>query len=535
MFRRFAFISLAFAALLAATVASIREFALAARYNVVVLTVESTRFDALSPDLTPAVWQAARSGTRFLHHRTASAWTGANIVSILTGLSAFHHGIHTRDVSIPADWDLPLKRLATAGWRVEGLQPFMLIDEFRNIGLTVSPGTAPTAWLATQAHAGRPFFLWYHYLETHLPYEPGPTLPPPENAAMAARRTAVEQQPAIPRDSVHFAPGDLEWIAPLYRAQFQVFDNWFREFWTLFNATGLRNNTILVLTTDHGEELLERGMVGHASTTRAGHLHDEITHVPLIVWLPPGLLPSSPPATVEATSSHLDIMPTLFARILPESPMTFEGRDLFSLPPNRPWNAVTSRAGFAEPDPSHMRHFIATRVEDHWKLQVEFDRPAAITRKTLYDMARDPGERTDLSEKQPDRAASMLAALMPDILALRVSRPARSDVGTDATMPEWIYPPGNASVSFDELPSPLVLRWSGDKDGEYRLQYRAGEGALALEGELAVAGLSYDFGPLSRDYWDRYIVPYRVFHFRLGPAGRDDVWTPWVTIRIKEG
>ena len=41
-----------------------------------------------------------------------------------------------------------------------------------------------------------------------------------------------------------------------------------------------------MLTTDHGEEHLERGQVGHASTTRNGHLHEELVRLPLIVWRP---------------------------------------------------------------------------------------------------------------------------------------------------------------------------------------------------------------------------------------------------------
>ncbi|MBT5667017.1 MAG: sulfatase-like hydrolase/transferase, partial [Rhodospirillaceae bacterium] len=77
------------------------------RPNVLVLTVESTRFDAISKHNTPFIWRMAASGHRFMQHRTSSAWTGSNIVSILTGLSTFRHGVHSRDASIPEPWRPP--------------------------------------------------------------------------------------------------------------------------------------------------------------------------------------------------------------------------------------------------------------------------------------------------------------------------------------------------------------------------------------------------------------------------------------------
>lgn len=535
MYRRSVFISLALLALSAGLAVALWEMRGAAQFNVVVLTVESARFGAFSAETTPNLWRAAVQGTRFTRHRSASAWTGANIVSILTGLSAFRHGIHSRDSSIPAAWDTPLDRLTRAGWRVAGIQPFMLIDGFRNLGLDVAPGTAMIPWLAAEARSNRPFFLWYHYLETHLPFEPVAGVTTPADAATAARMAIVQESPAIPHGSVTFSPDDIRWIEPLYRAQFVTFDTWFGEFWNFFNASGLRDRTILIVTTDHGEELLERGSVGHASTTRTGHLYDEITHIPLFVWLPPSVSPD-PPRVVDAPSSHPDIMPTILARLHTDAPMPLDGRDLFSLPANRAWNGVTSRAGFSEPDPDHVTRFAAARVDGDWKLHVEFETPGTILNTSLYDLSNDPGEVYDLAAAQPGRVRDMMQSLLPDIVALRVARTNKSNPtdGAASEPPQWVFPPSSASVSYADLPSPLQLRWRGPENAEYRMQYRAGEGALALEGEIAVTGLTHDFGPVSREYWNRYIVPYGVFSLRLGPAGQSDAWTPWLTIRVRE-
>lgn len=414
---RYGFISLALFAFAAGLVATVAEFAAARRINVIVLTVESTRLDAIGPETTPMLWRTARQGTRFTRHRATSAWTGANIVSILTGLSPFRHGIHGRDASIPAAWITPLERLAARGWRIGGLQPFMLTEGFHNLGLAVTPGENLFGWLAQRARGGDPFFLWYHYLDTHLPYEAAPGLPQPSGPAATARAALVRTKPVIPRDLVRFEAGDQSWLKPLYYNQFSVFDRWFGDFWRFVKASGLRERTIIVLTTDHGEELLERGLVGHASTTRAGHLYDEVTPIPLIVWLPPSLRSGPQPAIIEAPSSHIDIMPTLFARLGLKAPPSLEGGDLFNLPKRRAWQAVTSRAGFAERDPARIERFAAARIEGDWKLHIDFFRPATVTRTALY-MAR---ARTAFSVRPNDRRSSPnspLAHAMPPKSAL---------------------------------------------------------------------------------------------------------------------
>ena len=60
------------------------------------------------------------------------------------------------------------------------------------------------------------------------------------------------------------------------------------------------------------------------------------------------------------------------------------------------------------------------------------------------------------------------------------------------------------------------------------------EVALAFEGEIAVDGTAHDFGPVQQSYWNRYIVPYGVFSIRVGYAGRDDLWSPLLTIKVRE-
>ena len=105
------------------------------RLNVLVLTVESTRAGDFTPENLPNVFQAAEGALRFENHRAVSAWTAPNILAILTGLSSFAQGVHARDQSLSAEGRPPLGELAREGWRVAGLQSFMVTGIFENMGM----------------------------------------------------------------------------------------------------------------------------------------------------------------------------------------------------------------------------------------------------------------------------------------------------------------------------------------------------------------------------------------------------------------
>ena len=99
--------------------------------NVLLLTVESLRADAVTSETTPNLLRlAAAHGTRFSEHRAVSAWTGANIVTLLTGWSPFQHRVQSRGQRISAEHDLALELIADAGWRGSGLQAFMRVPIF---------------------------------------------------------------------------------------------------------------------------------------------------------------------------------------------------------------------------------------------------------------------------------------------------------------------------------------------------------------------------------------------------------------------
>ncbi len=521
-------------------VLAIGELATARRLNVIVLTVESTRASDFTEANFPRIFAAARDGTRFANHRAVSAWTGPNIIAVLSGLSPFAQGVHARDQSLPQGVVTPLTEMAKDGWRVAALQPFMEVSVFAHLGYSVGYGRDLKGWLAAQVRNRQPFVLWYHYLPTHLPYAPSPehmpdwrALLPPGDAAAEKRVEAVMTEPVIPSGSIAFQATDRPAIRALYLGNLRGFDDWFASFWEFFNQSGLRDDTILVLTADHGDEQLDHGELGHASTNRHGHMPEEIVHVPLVIWLPPRLMSRMAPGVREDETWHSDIMPTLSDLLARRSSVAFDGRSFLTpLSKDRAWSAVTSGAGYAEHDPNHIRRYVFARKEGPWKLQLETI-DGVVTKRELYDLAQDPGELRNRVADEPERAASMEAALLAERAAMRPPSPVQAGkAAVSAERPAWVYPVGRTAMGYDDFGGKFRLEWTGAADQAYVIQYEVGEGWKAFSGEMQVTGTSKDFGAVERAYWDRWVVPYGRVRARVAPAGRNDLWSPWLDIQL---
>ena len=114
---------------------------------------------------------------------------------------------------------------------------------------------------------------------------------------------------------------DLDHIKAAYDAEIRSVDEAFGELLRGLEALGLAGNTLVVFTSDHGEEFGEHGVVGWHSHT----LYDELLSVPLLIRFPDGLAAGQ---TVEAQVRLLDLAPTITSAAGIEAPSTFEGVDL---------------------------------------------------------------------------------------------------------------------------------------------------------------------------------------------------------------
>jgi choline-sulfatase len=498
------------------------------RLNIIFLTVESWRGETATVERMPNLFRAAAEGSRYANHRAIAAWTAPNIIAVLTGLSPFDQGVHARGQSIEATRDVFLEDLAANGWQVAGLQSFMAIDVFRNLGLTVEPKTDPFAWLTARSQAGKPFVLWHHYLNTHLPYAPSEEFRGPYrdlaeelDPAARARLDVVQTASTIPTGTVDFEDGDIPAVRALYLGGAAEFDTWFSKFWEFFNRSGLRDTTILVVTADHGEELFERGNVGHASTTRAGHLHEEILRIPLFIWRPE----QHDGTVVEEATDHTDIVPMLRSRLGLSSRQEAPDEEFYV--------AATSLSGYTEAIPDKPSGFETALIQDRWKLRLRQLRDGPVV-PHLYDLRTDPAELHDLATSKPDRVAAMSQTLLPKLLSLwQEPKAAQSlSANVDSTRPKWTTPSASRTVRYADIADGARLQWTGDPSGQYVVEYRAGDGPFALDGALDVVGTTKDFGTVGEFYWRTWVVPYRQIRLRVMPEGRENLASEWIELNF---
>jgi uncharacterized sulfatase len=180
---------------------------------------------------------------------------------------------------------------------------------------------------------------------------------------------------------------DIRKLESLYDAEVRFTDNQLSSLLDGLERRGLLEETMIVVTSDHGEALGERGSFGHYQA-----LYEELVRVPLVIRPPGGAS-----ATVEEQVGLVDIAPTVldYAEIeFPES-INFSGVSLRSAIDGRALNRPDERLILGQGSPLGLR-------TPRWKY-IWWERDGAEPhRSELFDLEDDPGERCDVSSDHQD-------------------------------------------------------------------------------------------------------------------------------------
>ena len=522
--------------------------------NVLLITVESFRPDHVGAygyrrATTPTVDRLARRGVLFRTAVNQAAWTSPPLVSMLTSLYPATHGVDYRTKSLDPSVVTPLRRLREAGYAVPGICYLVALPEFENLGFEPTEERTLDAWLAR--NQGKPFFAWIHLVETHLPWNP----PPPYDrmftpggrplpADVLARLKPFREQPSVPRTETSVDPRDRDAVIALYDANVRRADDEIARILGALDRLGLTRSTLVIVTADHGEELLDHGFIGHASTSLAGTLFDELIRVPLIMTYP-GVLPEG--RRIDTLVEGIDVLPTVLELLGVPAPPVTQGRSLLPLIRGKPAPAPqqafaeTTTCGRSCPEGQDQGRLQAIRTPT-WKLIRTEDTRGE--RFALYHVASDPGERSDVAARHPQIMARLRAELARHValsqakadelraLAALVARPAPERSGA-AAKPRILRPRDGRQLTFVEEAWRVVVEWQGQPDNRYVLEYEVGAGRYLMRGDFSVIGPRKEFGPLKAGVWNQ-LVFYNPFRVRIRPAGCDKAacWSEWVTFRF---
>ncbi len=306
--------------------------------SVILITIDTLRADRLSSYgsdrvATPHIDRLAAEGVRFANASSTVPFTLPAHSSIMTGLYPPSHGVRENVGYVLAPELVTIaERFRDAGYRTGGfVSAFVLdarwgiargfdtyVDDFdldamagANLGSVQRAGPETIAhalgWLDDAGGEG-PFFLWLHLFDPHDPYEP------PEPF-----RSEYEGRP--------------------YDGEVAYTDSLIGEFRAALEERGLFDESVVVLTSDHGE-----GLGYHGESYHGFFVYDSTVHVPLIVRLPGGVEAGR---VVDDAVSHVDISPTLIELLDLGGAGAAQGRSLLPDMQGLP-NPLAERGVYAE-------------------------------------------------------------------------------------------------------------------------------------------------------------------------------------------
>jgi arylsulfatase A-like enzyme len=427
--------------------------------RVILITVDTLRRDALTcydpaGAGTPCLDALAQDSVTFTDAFTPAPWTVPSIASVMTGVSSDVHGVNEDGASISPQYRTLAEYFTDAGYLTTalGYQPQLLhmgrgfqdfdflpqhlpLNEEATGGKILwrllrreRPSNVLTeevcAWL--DRHRTDDFFLWVHYLDPHHPYE-APAQFLPDDPLI--RRFGTQHASGIHFDIRTGRDGrttdEQRWLRMLYDGEVRFVDECIGRVIDTTKRLGLYDDTLIVVTSDHGEEFWEHGNVLHGQS-----LYNELVRAPLLVKLPAG----EPRRTVEQTVSTDALLPT----ILDECGVSYDQATLTSQSLAPLWGPDRF---LVQPAPVFMSglEYYAPReavVYERFKLI----RNLETGQTELYDLEEDPGEHRPMACLSPEifDLGLILVADRPEQRDAFSALAARKPVPTDTMDPEML-------------------------------------------------------------------------------------------------
>ncbi len=251
-----------------------------------------------------------------------------------------------------------------------------------------------------ELHRGERFFLWIHYTEALPPYSLEPPFRPLPEGPFANPERRLKRlgywalgDPYMAREEL--LPLDDQGLTALYDGEVHRVDRLVGSLTGLLDGFGLTDRTVVVFTSDHGQELAE-----HGGYTYGHSLYDEVLRVPLIVA---GSGVDTPGAAIDTPVALLDLAPTLTGMAGIPSLSEAEGHSLI---PSLQGKPLEERPVFAESLYRVPRELKAIRQGDYKLIHDAYGGSFE-----LYDLSLDPTEQQNLVEQQPRVVQVMKEAL----------------------------------------------------------------------------------------------------------------------------
>jgi arylsulfatase A-like enzyme len=392
---------------------------------VVLVSVDTLRADHLGcygyPSPTsPFVDSLARKGVVFEKAFAQTSWTLPSHMSILTSRYPHSHQVQTLRDALPESVMTLAEVLQNEGYFTSAFVSWVFVGKQFGFGQgfeqfeelvpprdRVDEGSRHTikasdfvdrvlSWAPSDP--SQPFFLFLHLMDPHTHYAPpiaharlfDPELNQTDSGTYDSLKKFIK---GLSPESLSINEQELRRVAALYDGEIHYVDSQLKRLFRFLQSRGLLENTLVVFTSDHGEEFNDHGsMEGHGWT-----LYDEVIRIPLIMRFPENQHGGK---RVSSLVQSIDIAPTVLSYVGIDPPAEFEGRNLLPLV-----RGVEGREGEAS------SFSLLSRFNQKWAIRTDRYK-LVFTRDTkvnffnvpvtpgfeLYDLARDPLEQDNIYE-----------------------------------------------------------------------------------------------------------------------------------------
>jgi arylsulfatase A-like enzyme len=384
--------------------------------NIILISADTLRPDHLgcygyARETTPALDRLAAESCRFSRVISQAPYTLSSHMSILTSRYPSFHKVNR----ITADkLDSQTQTLAEAlynrGYRTwaitgggqvssdygfaEGFESYL---EFTSAKDDVKKKVALTKEFMRE-NGKSPVFVFFHTYKPHSPFQPLPpydTMFDPEYTGIL--KGDIPTITAINMGKIQVTRADLDHLVALYDGEIREMDDQLNELFTFLGQERTAGASLIIFTSDHGEEFGEHGLYGVHSHT----LYQELVCVPLIVFVPE-TNPSG--RVIDDQVRSIDIYPTILELVGVKPRRTIQGRSLVALMKNGR-RGERAEPAFSERVPEDSPWIRSLRTGEYTYMFRE-DMEKRTSRHLFFNLRRDPTEQASL-EIRDDRVRSL--------------------------------------------------------------------------------------------------------------------------------
>lgn len=392
------------------------------QHNVILISIDTLRADHLGcygyqRETTPFLDRFSKNAILFENCISPASWTLPAHVSLFTGLYSSSHAViddgfgalpSMLPSSIPEDLKTLPEILTKNGYNTRAVVTHLYVSDQFGFDRGFSSFLYKQDYKAEEvtrqalqwvnALSDQPFFLFLHYFDCHDPYTPPPPFTSMFDPDYSGYINGDLQWLEKFGTSAEISTRDLEHLIALYDGEIRYVDAALETLIQSISDKNLMDNTIIIITSDHGEEFKEHGSLRHGAT-----LFDEVIKVPLLVYIPT----EKGPRRITEQVSLVDVMPSILEALHISLDHRVEGVSFFCADtkggPNRAVFSETSRY-------DAFKACVRTR---EYKYIADSGFPGSQDR--LFDLILDPREQKNILTEQNEKMAKK-AGEMKNIL-----------------------------------------------------------------------------------------------------------------------